>query len=189
MKSAPVAAALLFLVIAGCGKEDTTRELSMEREGPAISNVRTFEKIGMGDQFPDFEALALDGGVYDFDPSRAELTMVNVWATWCVPCRREIPELIRLTEEFGEHGLEIVGVSVDGPGTADKIREYSESSGVNYTIVHDPRMRLVDALRTPTIPTTALVDPSGEIVWFKIGMVHENDPSLLRVLDALRSES
>ncbi|MDX1583869.1 MAG: TlpA disulfide reductase family protein, partial [Thermoanaerobaculia bacterium] len=113
--------------------------------------------------------------------------MLNLWATWCGPCRYEIPALIRLQEEFGDQGLQVVGVSMDRAGMEPQISSFARSAGINYKIVHDPRAKLADVFDTTIIPTTALIDRDGKIVWYHAGIVSDEDPELLEALEKVLS--
>ena len=69
---------------------------------------------------------------------KGKIVLVNVWATWCEPCRAEMPSMEKLYREFGPQGLVIVAVSVDDPGTEDQIRAFAKEYGLTFEILHDP---------------------------------------------------
>jgi thiol-disulfide isomerase/thioredoxin len=136
---------------------------------------------GDGWRMPAYSARTLDGANWSLEAGR-HVTMLNLWATWCAPCRYEIPALIELQKEYGEKGLQIVGVSIDAPGMQREIERFSENMGINYLVVHDPQAELANLLQTTIIPTTALVDRNGMIVWSHKGIVKADDPVLLEAL-------
>jgi cytochrome c biogenesis protein CcmG, thiol:disulfide interchange protein DsbE len=148
---------------------------------PPSSPVPASAGIDDGWRMPAYSARTLDGANWSLEVGR-NVTMLNLWATWCGPCRYEIPALIELQEEYGEKGLQIVGVSIDSPGMQREIEKFSDKMGINYLIVHDPQAKLADLLQTTIIPTTALVDRNGVIVWSHKGIVKADDPVLLEAL-------
>jgi len=141
--------------------------------------IRTLEVIPPGQsgatssvlgRLPDHE-FELEGGepirMSDF---RGQVLMVNYWATWCGPCRREIPELVRLKEEHGSKGFEIIGVSVDEEGF-DVINPFLKEFDVNYPIVVDDYTYGDKLGGVYMVPTTYVVDRDGNIVFRKIGEI------------------
>jgi cytochrome c-type biogenesis protein len=115
---------------------------------------------------PQYSATTLDGQPMSLDALKGEVVMLNVWATWCVPCREEMPGLQALHEEFGDKGLKVVGVSIDDRGvTASRINSFMESVGVTYTIWRDPNDRFAPTFRTIGVPETFLISKDGYIVY------------------------
>jgi thiol-disulfide isomerase/thioredoxin len=134
-----------------------------------------------GIKMPAYAARTLDGRSWSLQ-REGDVTMLNLWATWCGPCRYEIPALIELQNEYGKDGLQIVGVSIDSSGMEKEIERFGDRMGINYLIVHDPQARLADLLETTIIPTTVLVDRDGKIVWSHQGIVKVDDPEMLEAL-------
>lgn len=177
------------IVSLGCGEQQSGSETS---EPTPASSVRDSEATvspvsgtagAEGEVMPEYSASDLRGGTWRLAEEDG-VTMLNLWATWCGPCRYEIPALIQLQREYGEQGLQVVGVSMDRPGMEAQINAYAKAAGINYRIVHDPQARLADVFETTIIPTTALIDRDGKIVWFHAGIVREDDPEMLEALKA-----
>ncbi|MBU0682006.1 MAG: TlpA family protein disulfide reductase [Proteobacteria bacterium] len=97
------------------------------------------------------------------DDFNGKVVLVNFWATWCPPCRREIPSLVRLQEENSDKGFTVIGISMD-KSASDKVSQFVEKMGVNYPMAlgSNEVARSFGALGT--IPSTFLVDASGMIV-------------------------
>lgn len=139
----------------------------------------------VGSRMLSYAAPTLEGDTVDVTALREEaVVLLNVWATWCAPCRREIPELQELQRRWGADGLRVVGVSVDAPGSEDDVARFLEAFDVDYTILLDPRTDIAGLLGVVGMPTTVLIDRRGVIRWRHLGAVTADDPALL---DALRS--
>lgn len=156
----------LLLVLAGCGVEVP--------QGPPRA----------GDPLPDLAALDLGGDSVSTADYRGRALLLNLWATWCPPCRAEMPYLQELQDRFGPAGLSVVGVSVDDRGARRQLDEFVAEAGVRYDILLDPEMESMDLLGVMGLPVTLLVDPEGVVRLFRTGPVDEADE---RFLDAIRA--
>ncbi len=149
--------ALLAPLLASCG-------------GDGEAGPRQFRSISAGDPAPAFAAATLDGDTLSLAELQGEAVLLNIWATWCVPCREEMPGLQRLHEELGAEGLRVVGVSIDGRAASRDVRDFLSSYGISFTILHDPEERVTRAFRTTGVPETFLIDREGKIVRRWIGL-------------------
>ena len=113
---------------------------------------------------PKYGALTLDGKPASLESFQGKPVLINVWATWCVPCRQEMPALESLYNKFSNQSLQIIGVSIDGPGTAQRIKSFIDRMGITYTILHDPDDKFSRAFRTIGVPESFLINANGEIV-------------------------
>jgi thiol-disulfide isomerase/thioredoxin len=114
---------------------------------------------------PTFSLPTPDGTLRDIAEWDGKVLLVNFWATWCPPCRREIPLFIELQEELGERGLQVVGVAID---EAQKVAEFAASLGINYpSLVGNAQATRVSTEygnELGVLPFTAIVDRNGQIV-------------------------
>ena len=137
----------------------------------------------VGDAMPAYTAKTLTGAPYELASEKGSVVLVNVWATWCGPCRFEIPELQKMHDEYGKRGFKVVGVSVD-EGEAKEVQQFVTEKKMTYPVVLDPEGRIANLLSTTVLPTSVLLDRHGKIVWREIGAIPGNDPTLKKALDA-----
>ena len=100
---------------------------------------------------------------------RGKVVLLNVWATWCTPCRKEMPALERLQQKLGGSDFEVVALSIDRGGAADVRRFYEEIGIRSLTVYVDPESQATAKLKTLGVPTTLLLDRAGREVWRKTG--------------------
>lgn len=138
---------------------------------------------------PDFEARSLDGETVALSDFTDEVVLLNIWATWCPPCREEMPDLQQLHEELHEDGLQVVGVSIDGRGSDDGVRHFIEEFGVGFTILRDPSDEVSRAFGARGVPASFIIDSDGMIRWRHLGPVTADDPDLRATLDRTLPEA
>jgi peroxiredoxin len=121
--------------------------------------------VTVGSRAPDFRAATLDPAprVKTLADYRGRVVLLNVWATWCAPCRVEMPSIERLHRELGPRGLAVVAVSIDDPGTDDAIREFARELGLTFEILHDAPGAIQRAYQTSGVPETFVIGPDGVI--------------------------
>jgi peroxiredoxin len=111
-----------------------------------------------------------DGKEQRLDQWRGKVVVVNFWATWCAPCREEMPEFMKAQTEFGAKGLQFVGVAVDQP---DKVREFVQETKLNYpTLIGGfGAMELSKTLGNSlmALPFTVVLDRKGNVVHTQLG--------------------
>ena len=138
-----------------------------------------FLPVEVGTVAPDFAARTLEGEEARFAALDGEVVLLNVWATWCPPCREEMPSMQRLYEELGPEGLRIVAVSVDAPvgvlGASGErggdVAAFATEYGLTFDIWHDPSGRIQQTYRVTGLPESFLIDRDGRIVKKDIGGV------------------
>lgn len=117
-----------------------------------------------GAQRPDFTLPAMRGGKQSVGAWNGKVVVLNFWATWCEPCRREIPLLKALQAQYGEKGLQVVGVAIDN---RDAIREFAERLGVDYPVLYGFEAAMDVAAsygdKQGTLPYTAVIARDGRI--------------------------
>ena len=141
----------------------------------------------VGAEAIEYPAVDLAGDTVTLASLRGDVVLLNLWATWCVPCREETPYLQSLYEEHVDEGLEIVGISLDTGDASDHVGMFVEEYGVTYTILHDPQMRGMDLYQVPGLPATFLIDREGVLRWIRYGPILEGDTEFTGVLEELLS--
>ncbi|MGH8563339.1 MAG: TlpA family protein disulfide reductase [Gammaproteobacteria bacterium] len=125
---------------------------------------------------PEFSLAGLDGKTYGPGAWAGKVLVLNFWATWCPPCREEIPDLMALQAAYGERGLQIVGIAIDDPKAA---HEYASRLKVNYpTLIgtwDGQRVAEDYGNRIGALPFTVIVDRHGRIAHTKPGQITRDE--------------
>ncbi len=121
------------------------------------------------ERMPPFLVNDVEGEVISTAHWRGKVVILNFWATWCPPCREEIPEMIDLATRYGDR-LQIVGVSEDDDATPEEIREFAHNEKINYPIVMGSGGISKEYGGVPALPTSFLVDTNGRVVQKHVGL-------------------
>ena len=161
------------VVLLGAGLFVATRTMTVE-----------LFPVSVGGKAPDFKASPLlepvypsAGGAATFTSSevpngsgtkslasyKGQVVLLNIWATWCGPCRAEMPSIEQLHREFGPRGLKVVAVSVDDPGQQANVRKFARELGLTFEILQDPTHDIQRAYQTTGVPETFVLGKDGVI--------------------------
>jgi len=150
----------------------------------ACEGVRESSSLpATGNPAPVFQAATLEGDTISLKSLEGNPVLLNLWATWCLPCRRETPYLQDVHQRFGSRGLQVVGVSVDSRNGRRDVDAFLQEFGVTYQILHDPEMRSMDVFAAIGLPATYLIGRDGTVLWRRIGPVEEGDVEFERALE------
>lgn len=117
--------------------------------------------LPQGMAVPPLQALDLQGKTWRLADLQGRAVLLNFWATWCPPCRAEMPSLQQLAEIYGPEQLQVLALNVaEGPR---RINQYLQSSGLNLTVLLDPRSEIARAWGANALPTTYLIDSEGRL--------------------------
>ncbi len=113
------------------------------------------------------------GETFRASDHKGRVLLVNFWATWCGPCKMEIPHLIELQKKYGPRGLQVVGLSIDREGMA-VVRPFAEKQGFNYPILMAPEGAQKAFGGVEAIPASFLIDKNGKVVHSVEGLVTQD---------------
>ncbi|MFN2463006.1 MAG: TlpA family protein disulfide reductase [Candidatus Dormibacteria bacterium] len=147
---------LIVLVLAGCGQT-----------GPA-SAVRQGRGAAVGMAAPGFTLQGLDGRQHSLAEYRGHVVLVNFWATWCIPCRAEIPELQVTYRRHLAEGVVILGL--DWKEGRDAVQPFVDERQVTYPVLLDAGGQAYTAYQVPALPQTFVLDRQGRVVVVRTGL-------------------
>lgn len=139
---------------------------------------KTSPEVKIGDYPPAPSALMnakltkLDGSTFKLSDYKGKVLLVNVWATWCGPCRNEIPELMELQSKHKAKGFEVIGLNLDEAEDAEMIKDFGKEFEVNYDLVRgesDLFREFYQVSKKDAIPQTFLIDREGKLLGVFVG--------------------
>ncbi|MBI5752281.1 MAG: TlpA family protein disulfide reductase [Hydrogenophilales bacterium] len=131
--------------------------------------------------FPELILTGLDGAPASTQAFRGKLLVLNVWATWCPPCRKEMPSLEQLSKTVGGGRIAVVGMSIDGD--AKMVREFLTQNDITFRNFIDSDKKIAGALGVRAYPETFLIAPDGKLVRKIMGEQNWSSPAMLQVLE------
>ena len=176
----PLLAALLFAVGVHAACHGRPAD-----ERSAVGEPERFQPLATGQPAPAYAVRTLSGDTVHVGAAAlgaAGPTLLNVWATWCIPCQREFPELQRLHERYGARGLRVLAVSVDRGGD-DKVAAFVRDHGATFTIGHDPDAQVQERYQTMGVPESFLIAADGTLLWRRVGELPASDPTLAAAVE------
>jgi peroxiredoxin len=143
--------------------------------------------IEVGSEAPPFTAVTLDSvpRTKTLADYKGKVLLLNVWATWCEPCRVEMPSIEKLTHEFGPQGLEVVAISIDFPSAKQQVRDFVKEYGLTFQVLHDPSKDVSAKYQITGYPETFIIGREGTIRKKVIGAADwssESNRALIREL-------
>jgi thiol-disulfide isomerase/thioredoxin len=175
---------VLAVTLAACSPSSSDGGVRVSTAGSTVSSALgvgvTSFPLGARPSIPDIAGATLDGPQLALSTLRGHVVVLNVWASWCEPCRSESPLLARVSAATAASGVRFVGV--DEQDRADAARTFSSSAGTTYPHVQDPDGSLLRSLRlvpSSGIPSTLVLDESGAVAARVIGPV---DPATFQAL-------
>ena len=149
----------------------------------SCASGETSRSVQVGKAVPEYRAVSVDGDSVSLAGQRGKVVLFNVWATWCHPCRDEIPELLVLYNKYKPRGLELVGVSIDANGSDEAIRSFIKDFRMTYPVWRDPDERVSTEFLVVGVPATFLIDRNGTLRWRKTGPIQPGDSSLTAAIE------
>lgn len=172
-----LAAAALVLGVSACS-QDPNSLAGQARSGDQkgyISGDGSVEKIPAADRNAPV-ALAgttLDGQRWSAADQRGKVVVLNVWASWCAPCSKEAPDLVKASAQLGASGKPVVFMGINTRDNADSGRATERRFGITYPSLDDPSSSMILALqgKAPGVPNTLVLDSQGRIAARVLGVV------------------
>ena len=179
-----VFAAALILLMAGA--LFYAARIPVEHAQPIVA-AEPVDPSAYAPVFPSFTLVDIDGTEHDFSEWQGKHRLLNFWATWCAPCRREIPLLKTFKDEQRENGFVVIGIAVDFP---DQVAAYAEEAEFNYPILvgQEDAMAVAETSGVEFIgmPFTMIVAADGELINTHIGEIMDSHlEHIVRVLTML----
>lgn len=100
-----------------------------------------------------------------------KITLINFWATYCVPCRKEMKHLDRINKTYSDQGVQVVGISIDDSRTVGRVKSMVRSQKLAYTMLLDTEKKFYNNFNTNAMPFSILVDADGQIIWEHTGYI------------------
>ena len=151
-----------------------------------LSQKEALKKV-LGDinKAPDFTLTAMNDSMYTLSKLEGKVVLINFWATWCGPCRMEIPEFNEMHKSYHEKGLEILGISVSD--NKKQLKNFAKSFAVDYPLLYGGAREMNKIMKdyggVYAVPSSFLVGKNGNIVWSYPGAILKNyDPQTFATL-------
>lgn len=112
-------------------------------------------------------------------------TILDFWATWCKPCKKAMPKLNDLYAKYKDQGVNVIGISCDGPRSIGQVSMVAQSLGVDYPILKDIDCEVMSALQLQAFPTLLILDENREVVWMHEGFVSGDELLIEEELSSL----
>lgn len=132
---------------------------------------------------PDFELQGIDDETYRLRDYRGKVVVINFWATWCPPCRKEMPSMQRAWERWRKHGIELLAVNVGE--SDDEVFAFAAEYDLKFPVLLEPSGRLIRRWGAVGLPSTFVVDPQGRVVYRATGEREWDSDEIFDLLLAL----
>jgi len=146
---------IVAIVLAGTGGYALQKQLKPKQ----VSN-----NPALGIQRPEFSAMDLSGNIRNINEWDGDLILLNFWATWCPPCKKEIPAFIELQQAYGDQGFQVIGIAIDNE---ESVRQFAETVGINYPVMAAETQAVMLSKRygngVGALPYSVIINRKGEI--------------------------
>jgi thiol-disulfide isomerase/thioredoxin len=144
----------------------------------SAQNVKNFELKDIENNFRNYNELKGE-----------KFTLIDFWATWCKPCNKAIPELNKIYDLYKSKGVEIIGISCDGPRSVSKVAPLSKSLKIQYPVLIDINAEIKAELNVLALPTLLIVDANNKVVWIHEGFVSGDAEIIVAEIEKLLSKN
>jgi len=172
-----IVAILIAIMIAGFVKKnvDTEESFASEQRGVDLVDVSAEEGLTKGDVAPDFTLTTLDGKEIKLSDLKGKKVVLNFWATWCPPCKAEMPHMQNFYEDFSqEENVEILAINLTNGDKVESVQNFVQDYGLTFPIPMDEEGKVNEIYQAITIPTSYMIDTKGRIQNKVVGPMDEN---------------
>ncbi|BBI36732.1 peroxiredoxin family protein [Cohnella abietis] len=169
-KNIIVVVMLLALVAWGINdtiKKNDDRQASLAGSEQAIEGIDISSQtigINQGNVAPDFELNTLDGDSYKLSDFRGQKVIVNMWATWCPPCRAEMPDMQKFYEKHKDENTTVIAINMTtSEKSIDRISKFINEFGITFPVLLDEQNKVGDIYQVYALPTSFIIDSKGVI--------------------------
>jgi len=141
-----------------------------------LFSVSATAQVKEGENAPNFTLKNLDGKEISLNQFRGKHVLINFWATWCGPCKIEMPSLEALYERFKDKNFVLLAISNDMFG-ANIVKPFVKAHNINFPVLLDQRLKVSNAFGVVSLPTTFMIDPQGKIIGALFGAEDWATPS------------
>jgi peroxiredoxin len=139
-----------------------------------------FAPVTPGNPAPDYPVYSLLGDTVHLSDYKGSVVVLNIWATWCKPCVREMPALERLHDQLASEGLEVIAVSVDNvPDADEQVRAFGTRYGITFPLLRDPSGDIQTLYSVGALPTTFVIRKDGRIEERLLGAREWDAPEMI----------
>jgi peroxiredoxin len=139
----------------------------------------------IGRPAPAFQISSLDGNQVSLADFRGKPVIVNFWATWCEPCKEEMPAMERLYQKHRAQGLVVLAVSNDSEGSTQRVARFIKESGFTFPVGLDPRMKVANLYRVRVLPSSLVIDRKGALSFIALGPREWDKPAAHQLFESL----
>ena len=141
--------AIIFFLLGGCHTQE------------GAEGDKSLEIADTGQKAPDMPMLGIEGGVVRLDSFKGKVVVLNFWATWCPPCRKEMPLLESTYKRYQENGLVILGINYNED--RERVLKFTQEMGVTFPVILDKELKLTRRYGVLSLPATFFIDKKGII--------------------------
>ncbi|WP_408891970.1 peroxiredoxin family protein [Paenibacillus taichungensis] len=163
---------VILLGLVGWGIYDTSKK-NNERQASLATSEQAMEGIddssliigiNQGNIAPDFELNSLDGKIFKLSDFRGQKVIVNMWATWCPPCRAEMPDMQKFYEKYADENTTVIAINMTtSEKSVDRISVFLDEFGITFPILLDKQNKIAEIYQVHALPTSYIIDSQGVI--------------------------
>ncbi|WP_315792384.1 peroxiredoxin family protein [Paenibacillus sp. BIC5C1] len=163
---------VILLGLVGWGIYDTSKK-NNERQASLATSEQAMEGIddssliigiNQGNIAPDFELNSLDGKIFKLSDFRGQKVIVNMWATWCPPCRAEMPDMQKFYDKYADENTTVIAINMTtSEKSVDRIPVFLDEFGITFPILLDKQNKIAEIYQVRALPTSYIIDSQGVI--------------------------